>query len=50
MKKKNIRKNVLSYVILIVVILGITPFNIVKGIVISAIGVLGFRSIGKLIK
>lgn len=33
-----------------VVILGITPFNIVKGIVISAIGVLGFRSIGKLIK
>lgn len=33
-----------------VVILGITPFNIVKGIMISVIGVLGFRSIGKLIK
>lgn len=33
-----------------VVILGITPFNVVKGILISIIGVLCYKSVGKAIK
>lgn len=33
-----------------VVILGITPFNIVKGILISVLGVLCYKGVGKYIK